>query len=116
MIPIPDFRLLFKNDLQKNIGRLSNDYTRNLYLPDIEREVIMYACDMCVEFKEKSGFLPDEVIVQIVNQVCDAVSGIVKEYNDSHRLIAQVSVRQNMSLPNIQSIIDNYRREYYYPI
>lgn len=116
MIPLPDYRQLFKTDLLKNIRRLSNNLSKDLFIPDIEREVIMYTCDMCVEFKEKSGFLPDDVIEQLTNQVCDVMTDLIPEYNNSHRLIAQASVKQNMNIQSIQSIIDNYRREYYYPI
>lgn len=114
MIPLPDFRQLFKTDLQKNIRRLSNNFSKDLVIPDIEREVIMYACDMCVEFKEKSGILPDDVIEQITNQVCDVMSGLIPEYNNSHRIFAIASVKLNMNLPNIQLVIDNYHQKYYY--
>lgn len=106
---IPNFREQFKNDLSKNFEKLSLSYTKNLYIPDIERETIMYAVDNCLEFKDKAGFISQEIMLEITDQVCDVISDFFDVYTKEHRLIAKVSVVQNMALPNIIEIVKNYQ-------
>lgn len=110
---IPNFRSQFKNDLSNNFEKLSRSYTKDLYIPDIEREAIMYAMDICLEFKDKAGFISQEIIIEITDQVCDVISDFFDVYTEDHRLIAKVSVVQNMALPNPKEVVENYHRRYY---
>lgn len=110
---IPNLRAQFKNDLANNFEKLSKSYTKNLYMPDIEKEAIMYAMDICLEFKNKAGFLTQDVMMEITDQVCDVISDFFDGYTDDHRLIAKMSVVQNMALPNPKEVVQNYQRQYY---
>ena len=110
---IPNLRAQFKNDLANNFEKLSRSYTKDLYMSDIEKEAIMYAMDICLEFKNKAGFLTQEVMMEITDQVCDVISDFFDDYTDDHRLIAKMSVVQNMALPNAKEIVQRYQRTCY---
>jgi hypothetical protein len=110
---IPNLRQQFKNDLVKNFEKLSRSYTKDLYIPDLEREAIMYAMDICLEFKDKAGFINQDIMGQITDQVCDVMQELFDDYKNDHRLIAKFSVIQNMALPNPADIVANYHLQYY---
>ncbi len=106
---IPNLRAQFKNDLANNFEKLSRSYTKNLYMPDIEKEAIMYAMDICLEFKNKAGFITQDVMTEITDQVCDVISDFFDGYTDDHRLVAKMSVIQNMALANAKEIVKQYQ-------
>lgn len=112
-VSIPNLRGNFKNDLAKNFEKLSRSYTKNLYMADIEKEAIMYAMDICLEFKNKAGFLTQDVMTQVTDQVCDVISDFFDGYTADHRLVAKMSVVQNMALPNAKEIVRQYQQTYY---
>ena len=69
---LPDLRAAFKTDIIRNIEKLTCDYKRNIFLPDLEQSAIMYAADMCLEFRFKSGRELDPITIKdIANQVTD---------------------------------------------
>lgn len=69
---LPDLRIYFKNDIIKNIERLTCDYSRKIFLPDLEESAIMYTLDLCLEYQDKSGRKIDPMTIQdIANQVGD---------------------------------------------
>jgi len=105
---IPNFRNEFKKDLATNFKRKSNNGTKQLFLPDIEKEAIMYACSMCIEYRDKAGSIPDWIIDGITNQVCDVIQDFFSVYDDSHRLIAINTVLLNMRSSGINKTVENY--------
>lgn len=109
---VPNLRENFKNDLRRNFERKSNNFTKNLYINDIEEEAIMYACSMCIELKEQAGFLPPPFITDITNQVCDVITSFFDEYGESHRMMAQLSVQQSLKQNNIKTVVENYYKSY----
>lgn len=50
---LPDMRQYFKPDIISNIVKLTCDYKRNIFLPDLEKSALMYALDMCIDIKTR---------------------------------------------------------------
>lgn len=69
---LPDLRKYFRSDIISNIEKLTCDYKRNIFLPDLEKAALMYSLDMCIEYQNKTGRkIHPMAIEDIVNQVCD---------------------------------------------
>lgn len=69
---LPDMREAFKQDIIENIKKLTCDFERNIFLPDLEQSAVIYAADLCLEYRNKSGRdLSPMTIKDIANQVCD---------------------------------------------
>lgn len=109
---LPDFKDQFRTDLTNNFRRLSNNFTKNIFIADIEKEGIMYACSMCIEFEKKAGFTRQSIIMELATQCADVLIELFDEYNETHKLFCITSVLSNMELPNISSIVDNYYLSY----
>lgn len=45
---LPDLREYFRSDIISNIEKLTCDYKRNIFLPDLEKSALMYSLDMCI--------------------------------------------------------------------
>ncbi|MCW8896948.1 MAG: hypothetical protein OQJ96_01400 [Flavobacteriales bacterium] len=109
---LPNFRDQFKTDLIRNFKKKSNNLTTNLFIPDIEMEGVMYACLMCLEFKNNAGILPTSIIDEMTEQVTDVLKELFDEYNESHKLLCIFSVHSNMGLSNISQIVNEYYQSY----
>ena len=69
---IPDLRESFKIDIVQNMKKLTCDFKRNIFLPDLEESAIIYAADMCLEYQYKSGReLDPSTVRNIGEQVMD---------------------------------------------
>jgi hypothetical protein len=98
----PKYKDYFKEDLAKNL----NNSTRQLYIQDIEKEAIMYSCDICIEFDKKSdGLLTKDWKEHIASEVCDSIEELVREFQISNRKIVVTSVLTKMADSNKRNII-----------
>ena len=52
---LPDMRQYFKTDIISNISKLTCDFKRNIYLPDLQESAIMYTLDMCIEYQKNQA-------------------------------------------------------------
>lgn len=69
---LPDLRGLFRQDIIENMKRLTCDFERNIFLPDLEQSCVIYATDMILEYKRQWGStLPPYVVGEISDQVID---------------------------------------------
>lgn len=62
----------FKPELIDNLRRVSNDFSKQLYIIDIAKECIMYSCDMCLEYSRRGSYtgISRETINNITYNVC----------------------------------------------
>lgn len=109
---VPDLRERFKSDLAKNFQRMTHNYTKNIFINDVQQEVVMYSCEMCVEFKNEFGALPNEITEALTGQVCDATMMLFDEYGDVHRQRAIRAVKISMTDPLIKNVLRNYYESY----
>ena len=109
MFPKPEFKEQFRTDISLNIKRKSKDFTINLFIADIEREAVMYSCEMILEFIKKSGgFIPPDWVDHIIDQVCQATNSLFKEFGITNRNNVFTEVKQKIKLPNIRQMVDSY--------
>jgi len=110
---LPDMRENFKVDIISNITKLTCDFKRNIYLPDLQESAIMYTLDMCIEFQNKSGRkIHPMAIEDISNQVSDVYQELFKhQFPYSSRLYCLKEVKQYMTNPNVAVIVQDYYQE-----
>ena len=110
---LPDMRQAFKQDIIQNITKLTCDFKRNIFLPDLKKSFVIYATDMCLEYKEKSGrIIPTDIIKDIANQVGDVYMDLFPgqfDYNSKSDCINQTIVLTNDI--DAREIIDKYYQE-----
>lgn len=64
--------LHFRQDIIENMKRLTCDFERNIFLPELEQSCVIYATDMILEYKKQWGSaLPPYVVGEISDQVID---------------------------------------------
>ena len=108
----PQFRDHFRQDLIKNLMRISNQGTIQLYKHHIMTECVMYASEMCLEFQKKSdGLLTSDWIEHITRETGEAIKGILpRDFDDNDIKIAIDKVQELMRFPaqNLQEEINRY--------
>lgn len=107
---LPDMRQYFKNDVITNIEKLTCDYKRNIFLPDLEKSALMYALDMCMEYQNTSGReIHPMAIEDIVNQVCDVYQDLFKhQFPQSSRFSCLADAKRMMGDNNVTAIVQKY--------
>lgn len=110
---LPDMRQYFKNDIIANIEKLTCDYKRNIFLPNLEKSALMYALDMCIEYQNKSGReIHPMAIDDIVNQVCDVYQDLFKhQFPQSSRLSCLADAKRMMGDNNVTAIVQRYYQQ-----
>ena len=110
---LPDMREAFKQDIVRNIEKLSCDYKLNIFLADLERSAIMYATDMCLEYRRKSGSaLAPVVIDDIASQVCDVYMELFKgQFRQINKNNSMYTISALVNTPNARDVVDNYYRK-----
>ena len=110
---LPDMRSAFKNDIIQNMIKLTCDFKRNIYLPELEESAVMYAVDLCLEYRDKSGRDLDPITVEdISSQVCDVYTELFKHdflTESRNRCIQKIS--DMTANPNAREIVDKYYQE-----
>lgn len=108
-----DMRNAFKTDIIRNITKLTCDFKRNIFLSDLKESFVIYATDMCLEFKKKSGRdINSNIIKEIANQVGDVYIELFNgdfDETDKNECINRTIVLANN--PNAKDIIDKYYHE-----
>lgn len=108
-----DMREDFKQDIIENMKKLTCDFERNIYLPDLEHSCVIYATDIILEFKEQWGsILPQYVIDEVSEQVTD----VYCQFFSSQFLSESISrckdkIRGLVQNPNAREQIDNYYQQ-----
>jgi polysaccharide pyruvyl transferase WcaK-like protein len=70
----------FQHDITNRIKEATNDFTRNIFLPQLSDITVNYAVEMCREFKEKGGFITPAIRDYLCEEVCDAVEERTPEF------------------------------------
>lgn len=110
---LPNMRDVFKQDIIQNIKKLTCDFERNIFLPDVERSVVMYAADLCLEYRDKSERdLSPMIINDITNQVGDVYMELFQgEFRQSNKSTCMSRVASLVEDPEYaRKIIDMYYR------
>lgn len=110
---LPDMRQYFKPDIISNIVKLTCDYKRNIFLPDLEKSALMYALDMCIEYQNKSGRqIHPMAIEDIVNQVCDVYQDLFKhQFPQSSRVSCLDDAKRMMKNDNVNVLVQKYYQQ-----
>lgn len=110
---LPDMRQAFKQDIIQNITKLTCDFKRNIFLPDLKKSFVIYATDMSLEYRNKSGrIISPNTIRDIANQVGDVYMELFSgQFNDMDKdecINRTISLTNN---PNAREIFDKYYHE-----
>lgn len=107
---LSDMREAFKQDIVRNIEKLSCDFKHDIFLSDLEKSATMYAVDMCLEYRRKSGTtLAPVVIADISSQVCDVYMEFFKgQFRQANKNNCMQSISEMLSHSNVRDIVDNY--------
>ncbi|MBO1364506.1 hypothetical protein JHU38_12175 [Prevotella sp. A2931] len=110
---LPDMRMYFKQDVIQNITKLTCDFKRNIFLPDLEKSAVIYAVDMCLEYRHKSGRnLAPITIKDISNQVCDVYMELFNgQFLQSSKDKCFQLISDMVMKPNAQEIINEYYQQ-----
>lgn len=108
----PRFRDHFREDLIQNLMIRSNQGTIQLYKHHVLTEGVMYSCDMCIEFHNKSdGLLTSAWIEHISREVAEALKSILPrdmDNSDVEVIIEKVNQIMKFPIENVQEEVDTY--------
>lgn len=107
---LPDMRSSFEQDIIINIKKLTCDFSRNIWIDDLEESCVIYSVDMCLEFKDKShGLLLDGVIDEIVEQVTDVYKKLFSsDFTSENARRCGVRTHTTLSCVDARVKVDNY--------
>jgi hypothetical protein len=107
---LPNMRESFKQDIIENIKRLTCDFSRNIYLPDLERSCVIYATDMILEYKKQWGStLPPYVIDEVSEQITDVYQEFwPTEFMHESVFRCKQQIENLVKNPDARNTIDNY--------
>lgn len=110
---LPDLRQEFKQDIIQNITKLTCDFQRNIFLPDLKQSFVIYATDMSLEYQNKSGrIISPNTIRDIANQVGDVYMelfpGQFGQIDKNECINRTISLTKS---PDAKEIIDKYYYE-----
>ena len=97
----------------ENMKKLTCNFERNIYLPDLERSCVIYATDMILGYKKQWGsIIPPYVIDEVSEQVID----VYQQFFSSQFLGESISrckeqIQGLTQNPNAREQIDNYYRQ-----
>ena len=110
----PIWQDAFRTELRNNLSRISNGFTKQLYLGDLMEECIWYSCDMCLEYYRQGafkGFLPG-TIDNISYNVCVAMQSLVNAFGENQTNTVMQKVREllkdSSNYDSLQINVDNY--------
>ena len=107
---LPDLTGYFREDIIGIMKKLTCDFERNIFLPDLEQSCVIYATDMILEYKKQWGStLPPHV----VDEISDQVIGVYLNFFPNQFLEESISRCKNrikllVEEPDAQERIDNY--------
>ena len=104
----PDYKEYFWKDIVDNLTIRTNNYTRPMFMPQLMNECVMYACDICLEFKKKAGFLSNDWMMHISSQVCDVFDEHFNEFGDCERFAAMNRIKEMLNSNSVESDIKKF--------
>lgn len=111
---LPDYRKYFKRDILDNIKKLTCDFERDIFLPDLEESALIYAADICLEYQNKSGRELDPMtIMDIGEQVTDVYCELFSsDFKSNSKNICIRNLFNFVEDPEqARKIIENYYRD-----
>lgn len=107
---LPNMREQFKQDIIENIKKLTCDFSRNIYLPDLEHSCVMYAVDMILEYKNKWGnALHPNLIEDVSVQILDVYQEFwPTEFMRESIFRCRQQIESLVENPNARNIVDDY--------
>lgn len=111
----PEWQEAFKSEICENLRKKSNDFTRQLYIIDIRKECIMYACDMSLHYYRTGAFngFMSNTIEDIAYNVCVAAHSLVREFGESEWSIVAEEVKQLLKNEDDYDELEREIRKYY---
>lgn len=79
-----------------------------MFMPQLMNECVMYACDICLEFKKKAGFLSNDWMMHISSQVCDVFDEHFNEFGDFERFAAMNRIKEMLNSNSVESDIKKF--------
>ncbi|MFR3186756.1 MAG: hypothetical protein ACLTOV_01105 [Phocaeicola sp.] len=104
----PNYKEYFWKDIVNNLTIHTNNYTKPMFMPQLMDECVMYACDICLEFKKKAGFLSNDWMKHISSQVCDVFDEHFKEFGYSERTAAMDRIERLLNSNYAESEIQKF--------
>lgn len=104
----PDYKEYFWKDIVNNITIRTDNYTKPMFMPQLIDECVMYACDICLEFKKKAGILPNDWLKHISSQVCDVFDEHFNEFTDYEREDCMNRIERIIKSSSAKSMVDVY--------
>ncbi len=113
---LPDMRSGFREDIIQNMIKLTCDYQRSIYMPDLEQSVVIYSLDMCLEYQNKAGrVLVPMTLKDITNQVCDVYMELFPgQFCQANKDTCIQRVIDTFGKPNVRNMIDQYYQQINY--
>lgn len=71
----------FQHDITIKIKEATNDFTRNIFLPQLSDIAVNYAVEMCREFKDKGDFITPAIRDYLCDEVCSAIEELSSEFS-----------------------------------
>ena len=108
---LPDLRQSFRTDVANNMRKLTCDWTRNVYMPELVESCVMYAIDMALEYIKKSGLSP--IPQKILNQICEQITDVYldlfsKQFDEVDKGLCIMEIKQLIQKPDARTIVDDY--------
>lgn len=79
-----------------------------MFMPQLIDECVMYACDICLEFKKKAGTLPNDWLKHISSQVCDVFDEHFEEFTDYERDDCMNRIERIINSSSAELMVDIY--------
>ena len=104
----PNYKDTFWHDIVNNITIRTDNYTKPMFMPQLIDECVMYACDICLEFKKKAGTLPNDWLKHISSQVCDVFDEHFEEFTDYERDDCMNRIERIINSSSAELMVDIY--------
>lgn len=100
----------FKDEIKGNLEDRCKLFELPLDTKNIQKETVMYACDMLLEFRRQmNGVLPNSQVVYITKQVCKAIEmSFTLQDIPTFEENVQEQVSKYINLVGINNIVDMY--------
>ena len=107
---LPDLKGYFREDIIGIMKKLTCDFERNIFLPDLEQSCVIYATDMILEYKKQWGStLPPYVVDEISDQVIDVyLNFFPNQFLEESISQCKKRIKILVEEPDAQERIDNY--------
>lgn len=98
--PKPHLRYIFRRDLINNLMEKSEEKKRKLTRSDYFTECIMYSCEMCLDFRSKTGLIISDWNEHITREVGEALKYHFPDFfSDSDIVEAIDEVKKLLDMP-----------------